>query len=164
MILLRKAEPADAEGICRVHVGAIRGLCSTHYTPQQITSWSCLLDANAYSNVLRTREMIVACDDDRVVGFGQLNVQACSVEAVYVDPAYVHRGIGKQLLSRLHEIAAGAGISSLHLCATLNAVGFYERNGYRTTRQTVYKLKEFLILDCVEMAISLEKSAKAAQT
>lgn len=44
-----------------------------------------------------------------------------------VDRAYTHRGIGRELLRRAHDLAGGADDIMVYLVANENAVPFYEK-------------------------------------
>ncbi len=72
-----------------------------------------------------------------MVGFGDLNLKAGEVEAVFVDPQFGRRGIGSQVLQALEELARKQGLTVLIVDASLNAVEFYVRAGYRQAEPTV---------------------------
>lgn len=50
-------------------------------------------------------------------------------------PAYAGRGVARRIIARCEAEARHAAISELRVCASLNAVGFYERCGYRPVRE-----------------------------
>lgn len=54
------------------------------------------------------------------------------IRSVFVDPDYAARGIGRQLMRAVERDAVDAGAASFFLIATLTAVSFYERCGYRS--------------------------------
>jgi GNAT superfamily N-acetyltransferase len=62
------------------------------------------------------------------------------VFAVFVRPLFTGEGIGSRLGRFLEEKARAAGYRALEVSATLNAVGFFERLGYLTTRQAPWAL------------------------
>ena len=73
------------------------------------------------------------------------------MEAVYVHPRAVRRGVGARLLRTLEEIARAAGLSTLHLKSTLNAVTFYQRAGFRIEAQATHRISPDVELACVGM-------------
>lgn len=105
MTRVRPARVEDREAIWRVHTSSIREVCKTHYSEDEIQAWTGLLNPDSYNGVLRTREMVVAEEEDTVVGFGQLNLQTSEVEAVYVSPRVLGRGVGSEILSALEDVA-----------------------------------------------------------
>lgn len=153
--MIRPAEDADRAQIFDVHLRAVRETCARSYAPHQINAWTGVLSPETYSSLLRKRLMIVAADGGRVVGFGQLNREAREIEAIYVRPDRQGQGIGRRLLGELEQHARGFGLRSIEVSATLNAVGFYERNGYSRRRVAVHRMPTGLELQCVRMAKAL---------
>jgi GNAT superfamily N-acetyltransferase len=162
MIAVRRAHAADKKSIWQVHTSAIRELCKSHYGKKEITQWLDSLRPEAYDRVLREREVFVAEKENEIVGYGQLDLQDKEIEAIYVSPTCVGQGVGMLLLERLEEVAGESGVTWLHLCSTLNAVGFYERKGYQARGNTVCRLPTGVNLSCVRMVNQL--SSQIADT
>ena len=53
------------------------------------------------------------------------------IRSVFVDPDYSARGLGRRLMAAVERQAIEVGAASFFLIATLTAVSFYERCGYR---------------------------------
>ena len=81
--------------------------------------------------------LVAEAEDGSIVGFGEINIDAGEVEAVFVDPEFGRCGVGSQVLQALEELARRQGLTALVLDASLNAVKFYERAGYQQTKPTV---------------------------
>lgn len=150
-ISIRRATLDDRPAICRVHTRAIRQLCRDSYTPEQIEAWAGLLHPDRYTEVITTREFFVAEGAGSVVGFAQLDAASGEVEAVYVDPAFVHAGVGRALLAHLEDVARSRGLESLRLASTLNAVSFYRHAGFEERESTEHELQGGIRLACVKM-------------
>jgi GNAT superfamily N-acetyltransferase len=73
---------------------------------------------------------LVAEEDGQIPGFGVLDLGRSLINATYVSPKAVRRGIGRSLVEAMESAAKQGGVSQLHLNSTLNAVPFYERLGY----------------------------------
>lgn len=59
---------------------------------------------------------------------------------MYVQSDYDRQGVGSAVLAHLERYALGAGAGYLELWASINAVEFYERMGYRkTAEETIEK-------------------------
>ncbi|HLL13910.1 MAG TPA: GNAT family N-acetyltransferase [Pyrinomonadaceae bacterium] len=152
---VRRARREDSEDIGRMHVASIRELCGGHYGAGEIEAWARPREAEFYVKAIERKEFYVAEEGAEVIGFGTLNQTNGEVEAVYVHPAAVGRGVGSKLLNTLEERAREGGLKSLHLCASLNAVEFYERAGFVRLRDTSHRLANGIEIACVLMSKEL---------
>jgi len=151
MVSLRPAKQADRDQILEVHVSAIRELCATHYTADQIEAWAGRLRVDSYDRVIRERKLLVAVAGDVVVGFGQLDSVTGEIEAIYVRPSAARRGVGSGLLRELEAIARSARLQELFLDASLNAVAFYERAGFLAVDARNHQFESGVGIPCVRM-------------
>jgi GNAT superfamily N-acetyltransferase len=150
MLRIRKASPDDVEEICRLHKASIRQLCSSAYTPEQIAAWTKPLTPDRYLSAMRQFEFFVALDDG-ILGFFILNLKGAELNAIYLHPDAVGRGVGRRLFGYAESIAQDKSVSGLKLKSTLNAVGFYEACGFRRVRDSVHTNPAGVDLPCVEM-------------
>ncbi len=83
------------------------------------------------------RESIVAGDvtvaevAEVVAGFSSLADEppVRELEALFVEPAFIGRGVGAALFEAFRVAAIEAGVARLRIDADPNALGFYERQG-----------------------------------
>ncbi|HVU00891.1 MAG TPA: GNAT family N-acetyltransferase [Polyangiaceae bacterium] len=151
-MLIRRATHGDGAGIARVHVAAIRETCSSAYSAEEIQAWSSGLGPDSYARGIETRDLFVAEVATEVVGFAQLNPRTGEVDAVYVHPASMGRGVGKALVQRLERAAAERGIELLFLDSSLNAAPFYSACGFRSEGRGTRRLARAQIdLACERM-------------
>lgn len=146
MIEVRRASDARRIAIARLHEASIRALGPRAYTAEEVASWAAHIVPQNYRI---EQQMYVAEDDGRVVGFGHYHEG--EIAAVYVDPQHVGRGAGRALMTKLEEIARAEGVTHLFLNAALNSVGFYERCGYRRTRDIRYRTRGGVLMSCAFM-------------
>lgn len=158
-MLIRPARPTDAEGICEVHVAAVRTTCASHYQPHELAAWSDRLRPASYERVLRERVMVVAEQDGRLVGFGQLHPETEEIEAIYVHPDAGRQGVGQALHDALEAEARKLRLTRLKLYASLNAVGFYEHLGYRRGEPTTLSITPEVPLRCLRMEKALAQTS-----
>ena len=117
---------------------------------------------------------------DEVLGFGELHAEAgdylsgvagrsasgCTserrsdavegeVRAVYVHPAFARQGVGRALYADLERWARARGVDSLGLWASLNAAGFYERQGFERVAEHDHEFASEVAATVVEMRKSL---------
>ena len=140
MITIRRAKQEDRELIWRVHIRAIKEICKSHYSEDELQSWSGVLKPLRYKEAISSKTFFVAEESDVIVGFGQLDQENGRVEAMYVSPDHIRRGIGRKILYALESVAQKSDLMVLHLWASLNAIPFYKSAGYTVQQQTSYLL------------------------
>ena len=104
---------------------------------------ACRDELTVTAEQLRKQEWWVAIDtekSDAVCGCACLDVHAHSrtgeVDALFIDPLWQRKGVGKLLWVKLRERAAQQNLVSLTLAADPNAVPFYEAIGWTIQGQT----------------------------
>ena len=140
MITIRRAKQEDRQSIWRIHIRAIKEICKSHYSEDEIKAWSGVLKPLRYKEAITSKTFFVAEDSDVVVGFGQLDQENGRVEAMYVCPDHIRRGIGRKILHALESVARESDLTLLNLWAFLNAIPFYKSAGYTAQQQTNYLL------------------------
>ena len=161
-VSLREAVPADAARIRDVHLRSIEKLGGQAYSETQVVAWAHDRDPAEYPIDADNTHVLVAEDgDDEIVGFGWLRDGArdhlrTTVEgelvAVYVHPSVARRGTGSRLYEALEAKADSHGIRSLGLWASLNAVPFYEVQGYNQVTTHGHEYRDGVELTLIEMA------------
>ena len=155
MSVIRRAGEEDCEGIRRVHARAIRELARSHYTAEEIEAWARPRKPEHYAESILSKEFYVAEENGAVIGFGTLNQKEGEIEAVYVSPGAVRRGVGRAILQKLEERAKDLGIRSLRMDASLNAASFYERMGYEVREEIKHRLVSGVEIGCFLMTKEL---------
>lgn len=155
MPIIRRAREEDCQSILRIHLRAIREIARSHYTSEEIEAWASPRKPEHYLEAIQTKEFHVAEEDGVVIGFGTLNQEEGEIEAVYVNPEAVRRGVGKAILQELEERAKNLGLKSLRMNASLNAVPFYESAGYEAQKETKHRLASGVEIGCILMTKEL---------
>ncbi|WP_146075249.1 GNAT family N-acetyltransferase, partial [Burkholderia anthinoferrum] len=86
-----------------------------------------------------------------VVGTGMLTAASGQVDAIFVRPSHMGRGIGRQMLQLLEALARDQGLALMRLDATLNAAPFYRYCGWAGDSISTYRTSRGLELACVPM-------------
>jgi GNAT superfamily N-acetyltransferase len=76
--------------------------------------------------------------NERLVGFSLVlptRKRVCELDGLFVDPDFLHRGVGRSLMSDVVERARGEHAKRLDVIADPRATGFYERMGFRSAGQ-----------------------------
>ena len=151
MTEVRPAVSGDAHGVARVHVrswqSAYRGLIAQEYLDSlkpddwaarytfgrmglRLPSTQVAVDGSTICGLVTTG----LCRDIDLPNFGELM-------AIYVDPAYLHTGVGRVLMAAGRERLRRVGVAAASLWVldgNVRARRFYERDGWRPdgTRRT----------------------------
>ncbi len=158
-MLIRKAVESDAEPIWELHAESIRHFCSASYTPEQIDEWVGALALDRYLQAMKALEFVVAEEDNQVRGFCILNLQSGELHAIYLSPTATGRGLGRRLMTWAETTAHQHGWKELILQATLNAVRFYEKCGFKAECATNQPLPSGMPRACVRMRKTLKSAA-----
>lgn len=164
MTRIREATRTDTTVLAHLHEQSIRGLGPAAYDEGQVDAWASDIGPERYPIDDPDQAMVVAEVEGQIAGFGILDVANEEVAAVYVHPIYSGRGLGSTLLEHLEERALDVGIESLRLVASMNAVRFYERNGWVRTGECRYRTgPQEVELPCVEMKKPLVRTGTCAR-
>ena len=106
---------------------AYRAKAHWGYDPQRVRAWADAID-------VEDGRVLLVEDDAWASLVPQSDV--CVLEDLWVDPAAMGRGLGRRLFERACTRARELGASRLEWEAEPNAIGFYERMGARTLRQS----------------------------
>ena len=127
---VRKASSADAQQIRDVHVLAGKGPDSLERNNKLVLQWMEKRVAADYLQAMQTEVFVVAEADNRLRGFGAVNLVKAEITSVYVDPDFTRRGIASRLVGLMELAATDAGLPALELQAAGGALTFYEKQGY----------------------------------
>ncbi len=123
---IRLATSADAPDIARMSRDCIEHGLGWSWTVPRVT----LAMRDPATNV------VVACKLGKLQGFGimQYRDNRAHLALLAVQPVLRHQGLGRQLMNWLERSARMAGICTIGLecrADNRNAIGFYQRLGYR---------------------------------
>ena len=106
------------------------------YDRAQVEDWAKQGDFEPES--LRARLVYVAEADGRAVGWAALipRGEVGWLEDLWVEPAWIGRGVGRILFEHVADRARGLGAKRLEWEAEPNATGFYQRMGAAYVRDS----------------------------
>lgn len=130
-ITFRPARAGDGEACFAITHASIAALGNTHYTEEQIAGWMGERTPAYYEAMIRDGNAVVAERDGTVVGF--VDAIPGEVTRLFLLKDAAGAGLGRRLLNIGVETARKGHDGPVILESTLNAVPFYERNGFRVT-------------------------------
>jgi GNAT superfamily N-acetyltransferase len=156
--LLRRGCPNDALAILEAHRSAIRGTAVSAYSSAIIDEWAPAVIApqrvESFERCIeRGEELIVVAVDssERVIAFGSIVPSNSELRAVYVAAEHGRQGVGRAILTRLEELAREVGMTELRMDASVNAVPFYEANGFVSLERGEHPMPSGGRMACVRM-------------
>jgi len=170
--MIRRALRADIPEIERVMRASMDALGKAFYDEHQVASAvqyiaipdPQLVDDGTYF-VIEENTRIVACGgwsrrkklftgtSEQAVTEGMLDpaIDAARIRAMFVDPPFARRGLGRLILEASEDDARRAGFRTFELMATLPGVPLYSTCGYVEIEKTTIELPDGARRECVLM-------------
>ncbi len=151
MYLPRKGTESDVLAVFQLRNAAIRHQCAGHYPADTIAQWTDgEIPPPAFSKFVSDSCYVIDLDG-AVVASGAVDLSTGQVDAIFVDPRYLRRGIASAMMRFLEETALASGLEWLILESTLNAEGFYQASGFSSERTSKYQSPRGFAMDCIVM-------------
>ena len=129
---IRKAQPEEATTLTRIALDAKR---HWGYPEHWINHWES--DLTISPEFIANNQVYVAEQAGDIQGFYALciNHAKAELEHMWVAPAHIGTGIGKELFLDAMEKAATLDVREIEIHSDPNAEGFYEKNGCQESRR-----------------------------
>jgi len=88
---------------------------------------------------------------NKIICFGELNIEKQLLLSLFVMPEYAGKGIGQEMIEFLFTKASNAGIKILKVDSSLNAVNFYRRNGFVEKSKSDFTTQNGVVLESIKM-------------
>jgi putative acetyltransferase len=124
----RLATLGDAKRLFELRRKSIIALAPKGMSLAQAQLWAANLTVTGMERKIRETEIWIVELNDTVVGW--CAIRGDRLEGLYIDPEFVGRGIGTELLGVLEGLMRERGILALRAEASSNAEEFYLRRGY----------------------------------
>lgn len=137
-ITIRPAGPFDLAGIAMIQRAAIETIDDRIYPAAARRAWRDQPMDDLRGLIAAGRYRVAAAGRGLVGGAGWEEAaggEAATIRAVFVHPAAHGQGVGARLLRGIEAELAARGLTRLVVPAALNAIGFYERLGYRAVER-----------------------------
>ncbi len=144
----------DGPGLKELYRLTVLANAKGSYPQEDVERWSTAFNLEAWPQRLQDLTVIVAEVGNELAGVASFDSEECLVQTCYVHPRFNRQGIGRQPLGLLEAKAKSTGCQQVTLDASLNAVPFYEKCGYRAIEREIriYGERPFVV---VKMAKSL---------
>ena len=150
MLTIRKATSADAVDTWNIRALSVLAACVNHYPTAALSTWVDGAPGEKWARLVESGFYLVE-EADLIVGTGMLTLSNGQVDAIFVRPSHMGRGVGRTMLDFLESRAISNGIATIRLDSTLNAAPFYRRCGWSGEKISIYKSPRGIDLACVPM-------------
>ncbi|MBM7124844.1 GNAT family N-acetyltransferase [Dyella flava] len=159
---IRKATIEDAAISFAIRRDAIREQCRDHYPAGDLDIWTSGEMSETFAKRVAD-EFHVATVDGQVVGTGMIDLATGKIDAIFVLPQYMRRGVGRAMMDHLEDLAMSAGLSVIQLDATLNAAAFYRALGFEGEARSTYQSSLGVSLVCVPMVKHVRSTRRQSE-
>jgi ribosomal protein S18 acetylase RimI-like enzyme len=150
VMIIRRASRDDANACWEIRRAAVMSQCAVAYPLDQLEEWTGGKASVAFANAVEDH-FHVAMVEGRVAGTGMVNLATGKIDAIFVHPDFMRRGIGAAMVAHLEALARARGLRQVMLDSTLNAAPFYRRLGFEGETVAQYRSPRGLCMDCVPM-------------
>ncbi|SDI75334.1 Ribosomal protein S18 acetylase RimI [Ferrimonas sediminum] len=147
---VRKARADDAPRLWQLRIDAILCGCRGHYPRALLDRWTQGTLNNEFVNQVRERFWVIE-QCRRVIASGTIDLDSGKLDAIFVCPSAMGTGVGRNMMNHLQHLALDAGLTQIHLEATLNAASFYRRLGFKGDTPSLYHSPRGFNLACILM-------------
>ena len=135
---IRRASPEDAATLTAIAHDAKR---HWGYPEHWIKRWQD--DLTISPEFVAANQVYVAENEGEVLGFYALIVREDKAELdhLWVAPAHIGSGVGKELFVHAMQSAAGENISEVEILSDPNAAGFYRKMGAHVIDETISEIE-----------------------
>lgn len=147
---IRKATKEDARQIFEIRIAAIRHQCAGHYSKESLDLWTGGEMSDKFVEWMAAA-CHVAAIESTILGTGILDLESGQIDAVFVHPDVMGKGIAQAMMRHLEHLARNAGLAQMKLDSTLNAAAFYRKCGFVGDAVSTYESKKGISLDCIPM-------------
>ena len=142
---IRTYQSSDCKEITELFYNTVHTVNMRDYTKEQVDVWAPEEpDLDGWNESLLAHYSIVAVEDNRIVGFGDID------ETGYLDRLFVHKdyqrqGIASALCDQLEQAVPGR----IFVHASITARPFFESRGYRVVKQQQVERKGIFLTNFV---------------
>ena len=149
-IVINNYQEKYLDQIIKLQENSLRFLCTDSYNSEQ-SDYLVTSQKRIRYKYYNCEKILVAKFNNEYVGCAILNMISPEINGMYIHPKYVRQGIGTKLLKKLEELAIDKDYKVLYITSSMNAIKFYQSNGYRLVALSGFWSDNRLWIPCAEM-------------
>ena len=145
VMTIRRIGMDDHSNVRYLHIKSMTAQSVDALSEVEIAAFVACVNSPGYSDCLMAEDVFGAFVDGQLVGTASWHVngddgRTARISSVFVDPMFNRLGIGGHLLAEVEARASQSGFDHFGISATINAVPFFEKLGYREASRGVKTL------------------------
>ena len=138
-IKIRKFRREDAAEVCNLVRETFLKFVAPSFSKKGVRKYLASLTPETFVGMAKGSLKYVAVEEGKIVGVVFGNYKNGSIGLLFVRKDMVRKGIGRLLLNKIEKEMKKKGVKAIKLNASLYAVPFYEKMGYKKSRCVVKK-------------------------
>ena len=144
-ITIRRIEIDDHSSVRYLHTKSMMAHSGDALSEAEIDAFVAIVNSPAYSDCLLAEDVYGAFIDGQLIGTASWQVngddgRTARISSVFVNPMFARLGVGRRLLGEVEARGMHSGFRQFGIAATINAVPFFEKLGYREASRGVKAL------------------------
>ena len=141
-VAIRRIGIDDYSNVRYLHIAAMTAQSFDALSDAEVAGFAAFVRSAAYADALVQEEVYGAFIDGQLIGTAAWQSNGddghtARISSVFVDPLFCRLGIGTRLLAEVEGRAWQSGFGKFGSSATINAVPFFDRLGYREASRGV---------------------------
>jgi GNAT superfamily N-acetyltransferase len=133
-MIVRQLKKSDAKAASNLIIRCLREINSQFYPKRVIKKMEKLYTPDHIINFAKDRLFLVAEDlNEEIIGTATISENMFG--SVFISPDHQRQGIGAKVMQSLEELVKAQGKNEVILHASINAVQFYEKQGYKEIKR-----------------------------
>ena len=133
-IIIKQLKKSDAKAASHVIIRCLKEINSQFYPKRVIRKMEKLYTPEHIINFAKDRLFLVAEDSNEEI-IGTATISENMFGSVFISPDHQRKGIGAKIMLALEELVKLQGKDEVILHASINAVQFYEKQGYKEIKR-----------------------------
>lgn len=129
-MFLRPYRPADKRTLQQLFFDTVHTVNARDYAPEQLDAWAPIEPNREAWARLDVQFCFIVEYQKTIVGFASLSQEGL-IDFLFVHKDFQGRGIASTLLKQLERIARKKGLAQLSTEASITALGFFEKIGFK---------------------------------